>query len=247
MTGLRPQGGRRTLVLASATAPRSEVCGCGCGTPLDPSRRRNTGRPNRFVFRHRLPARIAEIWLTVCAGDDGEGFTTPCWEWTGRRNRHGYGQFEKHGEYYAHRAAWVQSYGAIPDGLWVLHRCDNPPCVRPTHLFLGDAEANTKDMLAKARQFKGRPVDEQAVVDAYLASQSVKKVSRAFRISGDRVVEILRRVGGTEPRHWGQRDSCRAGHRYTEQNTLFVRGGKRQCRTCNSTWARARRERARAS
>jgi len=47
--------------------------------------------------------------------------------------------------------AWEDVNGPISDGLWVLHRCDNPPCCRPDHLFLGTPADNTADMIAKGR------------------------------------------------------------------------------------------------
>lgn len=52
---------------------------------------------------------------------------------------------------YAHRFAWVLKYGAIPGGLFILHRCDNGPCVRDEHLFLGDQDDNMKDAARKGR------------------------------------------------------------------------------------------------
>lgn len=73
-----------------------------------------------------------------------------CWIWTGARMRYGYFQYGKK-LIGAHRVAWELRNGPIPDGLYVLHRCDNPPCVRPDHLFLGTAADNTADMVAKGR------------------------------------------------------------------------------------------------
>jgi hypothetical protein len=76
-----------------------------------------------------------------------------CWEWTGsRRNRFGYGCFNvAGGKVLAHRMAWKIRNGAIPNRLCVLHRCDNPPCVNPDHLFLGTRGDNAHDMEAKER------------------------------------------------------------------------------------------------
>lgn len=83
----------------------------------------------------------------------------PCWVWMASvfEDRNGYGKFQA-GEgrataeaVYAHRYAWELTWGTVPDGLWVLHHCDNPPCVRLDHLFLGTAADNVADMMAKGR------------------------------------------------------------------------------------------------
>lgn len=66
--------------------------------------------------------------------------------------RTGYGRCYVQGKRVrAHRAAWVEAYGPIPEGMWVLHRCDNRACIEPTHLFLGTAQDNTDDMVSKGR------------------------------------------------------------------------------------------------
>lgn len=79
-----------------------------------------------------------------------------CWVWTGSRaggtKVGGYGRFYLHGRVMpAHRRAWELTSGPIADGLLVLHRCDNPPCVRPDHLFLGSYRDNMLDASAKNR------------------------------------------------------------------------------------------------
>lgn len=79
-----------------------------------------------------------------------------CWEWRAFRNRDGYGRLTYGAEdWLAHRLAWILTKGEIPAGLGVLHRCDNPPCCNPSHLFLGDQLANAKDMKAKGRHSHG--------------------------------------------------------------------------------------------
>jgi len=78
-----------------------------------------------------------------------------CWIWNSSRNKTGYGTFSiKHHPYKAHRVAWEQTFGEIPKGFHVLHRCDNPPCVNPEHLFLGTHQDNMRDMDMKGRRAK---------------------------------------------------------------------------------------------
>ena len=86
-----------------------------------------------------------------------------CTEWQRYKSRKGYGYVGfRHDkvilEWRAHRYAWVCAYGLIPDGKHILHRCDNPPCCNPEHLFVGDYQINRADCVAKGRQAKGESI-----------------------------------------------------------------------------------------
>ena len=87
--------------------------------------------------------------------------TPTCWIWKASRRAKGYGAFvwaNPDGTVIqgrAHRFSWELCNGPIPDGLCVLHRCDNPSCVRPEHLFLGTRSDNNQDMRAKGRHVAG--------------------------------------------------------------------------------------------
>lgn len=74
-----------------------------------------------------------------------------CWVWTSTLNNKGYGVFYLAGKHvYAHRMAWFLTHGVMPDD-FVCHRCDNPQCVRPDHLWLGSNSDNIHDSIAKGR------------------------------------------------------------------------------------------------
>ena len=90
---------------------------------------------------------MAKFWAKVQRGQ-----LEQCWPWMGAKTRGGYGEINSDGSMFrAHRVAYELFYGLIPSHMSVLHRCDNPGCVNPMHLFLGTNQDNMRDCLSKGR------------------------------------------------------------------------------------------------
>ena len=79
--------------------------------------------------------------------------TPTCWIWVGHKNEHGYGIItnENKKQVKAHRFIYEQTYGAIPPKMNALHKCDNPACVNPQHIYLGTQKDNVRDMMERNR------------------------------------------------------------------------------------------------
>jgi hypothetical protein len=120
--------------------------------------------------------------------------TPTCWLWKGRQTVFGYGLFDAAGgaPERAHRVSWALHVGEVPPGMLVLHNCpdgDNPRCVNPAHLFLGDHDANMADMVAKDRQSKGAGRRTAKLTDETVAS------ARALHAGGARIAALASRFG----------------------------------------------------
>lgn len=120
--------------------------------------------------------------------------TANCWVFKGRTDKDGYGVLNVYGgAARAHRYSWEIHFGPIPDGLWVLHHCDNPPCVRPDHLFLGTTIDNNKDRHLKGRTAAGLRSGTNTHPESYRG-----KRSNNARLTEDVVREIRARVAAGE-------------------------------------------------
>ncbi len=109
-------------------------------------------RPKRTILHDlRDDSRLAaRFWAKVPTVLEGH-----CRPFLGYCNRFGYGKFGVDGRvHFAHRIAWELTHGPIPGDMRVLHRCDNPSCCNPDHLFLGTLSDNMKDMWNKGRHVK---------------------------------------------------------------------------------------------
>lgn len=101
----------------------------------------------------------------------------------------------------SHRAAWELTHGPVPDGLFVLHRCDNPPCCNPAHLFLGTRGDNNRDARAKGRHVHGERVgtakvtENEVILMRGLAAGGIlqKDLALIFGLQKMQVSRIVRR------------------------------------------------------
>lgn len=130
------------------------------------------GRVNRLVMQHlagkkiiprRIPRTLKDIriwfWKNIIINESG------CWEWKRPRDVNGYGVCRVNGhKYRAHRVAYLLTHGTLPIDRLVCHHCDNPPCVNPKHLFLGDDKINHRDAVDKGRKFDCRGMNSFSAV-----------------------------------------------------------------------------------
>ena len=151
------------------------LCACGCGTSIPPHHSWAHGHNRRRATTDE------RFWSKVEK-------TETCWLWIASLNSNGYGHFKMPTpsglrNCVAHRAAYELTYGPIPDGLYVCHRCDNRRCVRPEHLFLGTAADNTADMVAKGRARTGPPHDQNGEKNAHhkLTEQQVMEMREKYQ------------------------------------------------------------------
>ena len=125
----------------SKKSPAYKTMQCRCGATFSPASSRQ---------KHCCPLCRFKETADSFSGVDS------CWTWPKSYFKSGYGQFSETAKKpeYAHRMAYKAFFGPIPDGMYVCHKCDNPACFNPAHLFLGEPVDNVNDMWAKGRQQK---------------------------------------------------------------------------------------------
>lgn len=120
-----------------------------------------------------------------------------CWKWVGYCSKRGYGQIGIDGKVvYTHRYSWTLHYGKIPEGFNVLHKCDNPSCVRPDHLFIGSQSDNAVDMMKKGRSGTAK-LDKQDVLrirNIYANGlRNFSEIGRMFGVADYAISSIIKK------------------------------------------------------
>ena len=169
-----------------------KIIGCGdgvyafglCGKHYQ--RFRKYGDPNGGI-KNQAP--LEERFWRFVKKSDG------CWAWTGNKSRLGYGRIsigpKSLGYVQAHRLSWeMHNKQKIPDGLVVMHMCDNPECTKPEHLRVGTFKENTHDMISKGRRRTVAPTGEDNG-KAILTEEQAREIKQ----SAESMASLARKFG----------------------------------------------------
>jgi len=132
------------------------------------------------LVSHKQPIE-ERFWRFVTKLSESE-----CWVWSGSKNAKGYGMLPTNNEQLAHRVSYRLFKGEIPAKTMVLHHCDNPTCVNPSHLYLGDNKQNMIDMISRDRaKPRGKPptLSKEQVMLIAESTDTVKSIAEKFNTS----------------------------------------------------------------
>ncbi len=139
---------------------------------------------------------IENFWKRTRKSESKFWNGTPCIEWISNPMRIKYGTFIYKGKTYrSHRFSWNLENGEIPEGMYICHHCDNPPCVNSEHLFLGTPKDNTKDKFSKNR---GNLPKGDEHWKSKLTNKDVKKIRKLYANKKYKQVELSEMFGVTQ-------------------------------------------------
>lgn len=154
------------------------------------NRLQNLARQRRIhtgvlLNRGRKEAVTKKFLMDNCSVNPKSG----CWEWQRNKVSDGYGKVRHIGvTERAHRVSWMLWNGTIPDGMCVLHKCDNPPCCNPDHLFLGTRADNRRDCAMKERDdFKLSKAQVSEIVKTH---GRLREIASIFGVSESTIHKI---------------------------------------------------------
>jgi hypothetical protein len=229
----------------------------GCENQAEPGRKGWCSKHYTAWRRHGDP-----LAVTVIVGDDVARFWSkvskdgpvpehapelgPCWPWTGDTDEQGYGIFSWVDDGHpkktkAHR--WLLGHlrskplSRVAGEEDACHRCDNPPCCNPGHLYVGTRAQNLADALERKRLW-------QQNVDECPQGHPLDGVKMQANGRTRRFCKTCARIGQRKHRT-EDRKTCRNGHKLEGDNILLCKNGTRKCRTCDEARAAAASERAR--
>lgn len=129
---------------------------------------------------------LNRFWQKVNIGSEDS-----CWEWKAAKTDRGYGSFWLNGSNHrAHRISYILAYGKFDINLCVCHKCDNPGCVNPNHLFLGTESDNNKDRANKGRSVGKRKINEQQVKEIRQSNEHYKVLMKKYGLGKSMIYYI---------------------------------------------------------
>jgi hypothetical protein len=176
-------------------------CCCGCGQKTKISKFNSSaknwvkGQPRKFISGHNKRNMIPfaeRFWAKVDIKGPAE-----CWLWKGDTLASGYARVSiTHDHYIGSRVAWELTYGPIPKDLLACHKCDNPPCCNPNHLFLGTAKDNHNDMVQKGRCKTVKILTDEIVFNIrllHVEGLSNPSIAKKLNISRPTIWDVVNR------------------------------------------------------
>ena len=145
---------------------------------------------NQIYTRRKRGAPVTLEWLLSNTTADEKG----CMNWTGAITGDGYGLAKAFGKYMTtHRISYILANGEIPDGLCVMHSCDNHQCINPDHLSVGTVRDNIRDCIAKGRVNRPKTnvvLPDSDVIDIFHSSDSLRVLAKRYGVGATTICDI---------------------------------------------------------
>jgi hypothetical protein len=147
-------------------------------------------KPLRYFFYVTNDELAALLWESVYKIQLSPG---GCWLWKGGKTGAGYGKLR---DIYTHRLSYTLTYGPIPEGMLIRHRCDNPPCCNPSHLELGTKKENGLDAYKRGLQPRKKstkltPEKAKEIRALYAQGVSQGKIARIFEVDQTLISRVI--------------------------------------------------------